>query len=61
MRLHLLQAIVFYHQNKRQEARNLLLKVSSELSNLKVNEQSLQNLVELGLYLSYLYLFAFLF
>ncbi|KAK9728684.1 UBA/TS-N domain [Popillia japonica] len=48
MRLHLLQAIVFYHQNKRQEARNLLLKVSSELSNLKVNEQSLQNLVELG-------------
>lgn len=50
MRLHLLQAIVLYHQNKRREARNLLLKANNELLSLKVDEQSLLTLVELGIY-----------
>ncbi|XP_056638844.1 NEDD8 ultimate buster 1-like isoform X1 [Diorhabda sublineata] len=48
MRLHLLQAIVFYHQNKRLEALNLLRKAEQELESLKVDEQSLVTLVELG-------------
>ncbi|GJQ65644.1 hypothetical protein Trydic_g7734 [Trypoxylus dichotomus] len=48
MRLHLLQAIVLYHQNQRQEARNLLLKANNELLSLKVDEQSVLILIELG-------------
>lgn len=48
MRLHLLQAIVLYHQNKRQEARDLLLRANNELLTLKVDERSLLSLIELG-------------
>nr|CAI5842294.1 unnamed protein product [Callosobruchus analis] len=48
MRLHLLQAIVLYHQNKRTEAINLLRKVETEINSLKVDEQSVLSLVELG-------------
>ncbi|KAG5898600.1 hypothetical protein JTB14_020976 [Gonioctena quinquepunctata] len=48
MRLHLLQAIVLYHQNKRSEALTLLQKVENEIKNLKVDEESLIVLVELG-------------
>lgn len=48
MRLHLLQAIVYYHQNKRPEALSLLRKAEKELESLKVDEQSLVTLIELG-------------
>ncbi|KDR09755.1 NEDD8 ultimate buster 1 [Zootermopsis nevadensis] len=48
MRLHLLQAIVLFHQNKRQEASKLLARADSELSSLKVDDHSLSTLIELG-------------
>ncbi|KAJ8927192.1 hypothetical protein NQ314_020468 [Rhamnusium bicolor] len=49
MRLHLLQAIVMYHKNMRSEALILLKKAEDEISNLKVDEQSIMMLVELGI------------
>lgn len=49
MRLHLLQAIVKYHQNKRDEALTLLVRAEEELRTLKVDENSLMALVELGI------------
>lgn len=48
MRLHLLQAIVKYHQNNRNEALRLFLQAEEELKSLKVDENSLLTLVELG-------------
>lgn len=48
MRLHLLQAIVKYYQNKRSEALNLLMQAEEELRLLKVDEASIMALVELG-------------
>lgn len=48
MRLHLLQAIVLFHQNKWQEASKLLARADSELSALKVDDHSLSTLMELG-------------
>lgn len=48
MRLHLLQAIVLYHQNKRTEAIDLFRRAEIELNKLKVDENSLVMLVELG-------------
>ncbi|PNF44037.1 hypothetical protein B7P43_G16238, partial [Cryptotermes secundus] len=48
MRLHLLQAVVLFHQNKRQEASTLLARADSELSSLKVDDYSLSTLMELG-------------
>ncbi|GLV37083.1 uncharacterized protein CBL_02086 [Carabus blaptoides fortunei] len=48
MRLHLLQAIVKYHQNKRDEAVVLLVRAEEELRTLKVDENKLMALVELG-------------
>ncbi|KAJ4443419.1 hypothetical protein ANN_05087 [Periplaneta americana] len=48
MRLHLLQAIVSFHQNKRQEASKLLERANMELSSLKVDDHSLSTLIELG-------------
>ncbi|XP_063904141.1 NEDD8 ultimate buster 1-like [Zophobas morio] len=48
MRLHLLQAIVLYHKNKRNEALQLLKKAKDELSVLKVDDNSITVLVELG-------------
>lgn len=48
MRLHLLQAIVLYHQNMRAEALRLLKQAESELEALKVDENKLMSLVELG-------------
>lgn len=48
MRLHLLQAIVKYYQNKRSEALNLLKQAEQELRLLKVDENSILVLVELG-------------
>lgn len=49
MRLHLLQAIVMYHQNKRSESLQLLKKAQEELKELKVDENSICLLVELGM------------
>ncbi|RZC43159.1 NEDD8 ultimate buster 1-like [Asbolus verrucosus] len=48
MRLHLLQAIALYHKNKRVEALQLFKKAQQELTLLKVNENSVMMLVELG-------------
>ncbi|XP_072945520.1 NEDD8 ultimate buster 1 [Epargyreus clarus] len=48
MRLYLLQGIVAYHQNKRTEARRLLEKAEVELNALKVDENAVTALVELG-------------
>ncbi|KAJ8984421.1 hypothetical protein NQ317_012484 [Molorchus minor] len=48
MRLHLLQAIVLYHQNKRPEALSRFKKAEEEIRKLKVDEQSVMALVELG-------------
>ncbi|XP_018565232.1 NEDD8 ultimate buster 1 isoform X1 [Anoplophora glabripennis] len=48
MRLHLLQAIVLYHQNKRSDALALLRKAENEIKNLKIDEYKLTALVELG-------------
>ncbi|XP_066257356.1 NEDD8 ultimate buster 1-like [Euwallacea similis] len=47
-RLHLLQAIVLYHQNHRVESLNLLRRVEEELRTLHVDEHSLISLVEQG-------------
>lgn len=48
MRLHLLQAILFFHQNRRFEAQNMLSLAESELLQLKVDESALESLVEMG-------------
>lgn len=48
MRLYLLQGIVAYHQNKRTDARELLLQAELELNSLRVDESSVSALVELG-------------
>ncbi|KAK9870279.1 hypothetical protein WA026_006366 [Henosepilachna vigintioctopunctata] len=48
LRLHLLQAIILYHQNKRDDAMRLLKVTEQELMKLKVDENSVLQLVELG-------------
>lgn len=48
MRLHILQAIVLYHQNKRKESLQLLKKAQEELHTLKVDKNSITLLVQLG-------------
>lgn len=48
MRLHLLQAIALYHQNKRKESLQLLKTAQQELKVLKVDENSIATLIELG-------------
>ncbi|KAJ9594376.1 hypothetical protein L9F63_014199, partial [Diploptera punctata] len=47
MRLHLLQAIVNFHQNKRQEAAKLFSRADQELAALKVDDHSISTLMEL--------------
>ncbi|XP_017786939.1 PREDICTED: NEDD8 ultimate buster 1-like [Nicrophorus vespilloides] len=47
-RLHLLQAIVLYHQNDREAALKMFEKCREELSELKVDENKMLALVELG-------------
>lgn len=51
MRLHLLQAILLFHRNQRQEARNQLFLTQTELNQLKVDESSVAALVDMGIYL----------
>ncbi|XP_026736303.1 NEDD8 ultimate buster 1-like isoform X2 [Trichoplusia ni] len=48
MRLYLLQGIVAYHQNKRADAKRLLVKAETELNALRVDESSVLTLMELG-------------
>lgn len=48
MRLHLLQAIVLYHQNRRSEAQNALVLAESEMIQLKISDESLTMLVDMG-------------
>ncbi|KAG8223390.1 hypothetical protein J437_LFUL002635, partial [Ladona fulva] len=47
-RLHLIQAIVLYHEGKREEAARLLQRAEREYNVLKVDEDSMVNLMELG-------------
>lgn len=48
MRLHLLQGIMLYHQNRRVEAKKVLQRTRLELSALKIDETSICILVERG-------------
>uniref|UniRef100_A0A2A4JNJ2 NEDD8 ultimate buster 1 n=1 Tax=Heliothis virescens TaxID=7102 RepID=A0A2A4JNJ2_HELVI len=48
MRLYLLQGIVAYHQNKRADARDKLARAEQELNALRVDEDSVLTLMELG-------------
>lgn len=48
MRLHLMQGIVAYHKNRRDEARLKFNEVQMELQVLKIDEHSLKALVEIG-------------
>lgn len=50
MRLHLLQAVIFYHQNKLHQARETLREAERELNNLKVDDNSLSHIMEIGLF-----------
>lgn len=48
MRLHLLQSIVLFHQNRRSEAQNTLVLAESELLLLKISDTSVTMLVDMG-------------
>lgn len=48
MRLHLLQAVLYYHMNRRNEAETMFALAESELTRLEVDGVSLTSLVEMG-------------
>lgn len=48
MRLHLLQAVICFHQNRRSECEGILLLAESELRSLKISDESLNTLVDMG-------------
>lgn len=48
MRLHLLQAVVMFHQNRRSEAKGMFMLAEAELRSLKVDEASVSMLVDMG-------------
>lgn len=48
MRLHLLQAVMKFHQNQRNDARRLLSIAELELAQLQVDETSVNTLVDMG-------------
>lgn len=48
MRLHLLQAVIMYHQNRRPEAASMLQLAEAELARLHISESALTTLVEMG-------------
>ncbi|XP_055914257.1 NEDD8 ultimate buster 1 [Eupeodes corollae] len=48
MRLHLLQGVLLFHQNRRNEAYEKLDLAQSELKKLKVDDSSVEQLVEMG-------------
>ncbi|XP_016997277.2 NEDD8 ultimate buster 1 [Drosophila takahashii] len=48
MRLHLLQGVLFFHQNRRDEAYEKLEEASRDLNELRVDDDQLSALVEMG-------------
>jgi len=48
MRLHLLQGVLFFHQNRRDEAYEKLDEAAKDLDELRVNEYQLTTLMEMG-------------
>lgn len=48
MRMHLLQGVVFFHQNRRNEAYEKLLQAENELKGLQVDEDAVTTLVTMG-------------
>jgi len=48
MRLHLMQAVLYFHQNRKQEAGQMLQRAEIELNGLRVNEGCLEALIEMG-------------
>lgn len=48
MRLHLLQAIVSFLKNNRYESQNLLALAETELNQLKISQESVTALVDMG-------------
>ncbi|XP_043653597.1 NEDD8 ultimate buster 1 [Drosophila teissieri] len=48
MRLHLLQGVLFFHQNRRDEAYEKLEEATKDFNELKVNDTELTTLVEMG-------------
>lgn len=53
MRLHLLQAIMCFHQNQRNEAYRLIQTAELEWDQLQVNDQMVQSLAEMGKILNF--------
>ncbi|XP_050097776.1 NEDD8 ultimate buster 1 [Anopheles aquasalis] len=48
VRLHLLKAILYYHQNKRDDARTMFRVVETELQSLRIDDACLSRLMECG-------------
>ena len=48
LRLHLLQGIVAFHQNKLQLAKQLFAQVESEMDQLRVDDSKLSQMIEFG-------------
>ena len=48
LRLHLLKAVLFFHQNKREDALIMLELVENELARLKIDDDCLSRLLEIG-------------
>uniref|UniRef100_A0A182YNX5 UBA domain-containing protein n=1 Tax=Anopheles stephensi TaxID=30069 RepID=A0A182YNX5_ANOST len=48
VRLHLLKAVLFYHQNKRDDARTMFRVVETELLKLRIDDDCLSRLMECG-------------
>lgn len=48
MRLHLLKGVLYFHQNRRSEAQVILAKAEAELRALKVDDNLLISLVDMG-------------
>lgn len=51
MRLHLLKAVLEFHRNQRNEAKRLFSLAEVELLQLKIDDTSLNTLIEMGMYL----------
>lgn len=48
MRLHLLQGVLYFHLNRRTEAQRKFIQVDSEFKALKVDEDKMLTLAEMG-------------
>jgi hypothetical protein len=51
MRLHLMKAVLYFHQNRKKEASQMLQQAEIELNGLRVNEGCLEALIEMGSFL----------